>query len=309
MEHRRHADDGRCAADLVAHGVLGRIDIAVDRRQRAVVADGAAEHIGNAALFAAVDDAVVDVFVLDEICDAAVIAHAVDGVKMMIVAVRHGALRVDVLPERRLKVGRLQIVCGQRVARQNGVNIAVFDQLGHGRAGVMVKGEGRTHDPDDLAVVTLVAQQVIQLVIIAGEGRLTRAVLAEGKRLLFLLLLAEAVRVHIDAVCSILGPAGEHQIALAQQAELADDNAAVFIHGNAVHAAFLCKEPLAVHLEILGENAHGVVMLRRNAVKRGGHADGIRRVLEALLGKIRRKIRSELEHGLVPLGISNLLLG
>ena len=28
-----------------------------------------------------------------------------------------------------------------------------------------------------------------------------------------------------------------------------------------------------------------------------------------LLGKIRRKIRSELEHGLVPLGISNLLLG
>ena len=237
------------------------------------------------------------------------IAHAVDGVKMMIVAVRHGALRVDVLPERRLKVGRLQIVCGQRVARQNGVNIAVFDQLGHGRAGVMVKGEGRAHDPDDLAVVTLVAQQVIQLVIIAGEGRLTRAVLAEGKRLLFLLLLAEAVRVHIDAVCSILGPAGEHQIALAQQAELADDNAAVFIHGNAVHAAFLCKEPLAVHLEILGENAHGVVMLRRNAVKRGGHADGIRRVPEALLGKIRRKIRSELEHGLVPLGISNLLLG
>ena len=71
----------------------------------------------------------------------------------------------------------------------------------------------------------------------------------------------------------------------AQQAELADDNAAVFIHGNAVHAAFLCKEPLAVHLEILGENAHGVVMLRRNAVKRGGHADGIRRVPEALLGK------------------------
>ena len=173
----------------------------------------------------------------------------------------------------------------------------------------MVKGEGRAHDPDDLAVVTLVAQQVIQLVIIAGEGRLTRAVLAEGKRLLFLLLLAEAVRVHIDAVLGILGPAGEHQIALAQQAELADDNAAVFIHGNAVHAAFLCKEPLAVHLEILGENAHGVVMLRRNAVKRGGHADGIRRVPEALLGKIRRKIRSELEHGLVPLGISNLLLG
>ena len=37
--------------------------------------------------------------------------------------------------------------------------------------------------------------------------------------------------------------------------------------------------------------------------------DSIRRVLEALLGKIRRKIRSELEHGLVPLGISNLLLG
>lgn len=114
----------------------------------------------------------------------------------------------DVLPERRLKVGSLQIVRGQRVARQNGVNIAVFDQLGHGRAGVMAKAKAGPMTQTILPWSRSVAQQVIQLVIIAGEGRLTRAVLAEGKRLLFLLLLAEAVRVHIDAVRGILGPAG-----------------------------------------------------------------------------------------------------
>ena len=172
MQHGRHADDGRCAANLVAHGILRGIDITVNGRERSVITNAAAEDIGHAALFTAINNAVVDVLVLDKCTDAAVIAHAIDGVEMVIMSVRHRLLRINVLPQRGVQVRALQIVRRQRISRQNRVDIAVFDQLGHGRTRIVVKSKGRTHDPDDLAVVSLVAQQIVKLVIIAGKSRL-----------------------------------------------------------------------------------------------------------------------------------------
>ena len=117
-----------------------------------------------------------------------------------VVPVRHGLLRIDVLPQRGVQIRALQIVRRKGVAREDGVDIAVFDQLGHRRARVMVKGKGRAHDPDDLAVVALVAQQVVKLVVISGKGRLAGTVLPEGEGLLLRSLLAEAVGVDIDCL-------------------------------------------------------------------------------------------------------------
>ena len=111
----------------------------------------------------------------------------------------------------------------------------------------------------------------------------------------------------LDSAMNFLKISTEEYVVLADSGVLCAINLEKIVEAHAASGADVTV--VVKDLEILGENAHGVVMLRRNAVKRGGHADGIRRVLEALLGKIRRKIRSELEHGLVPLGISNLLLG
>ena len=129
MEHRRHADDGGRFADLGAHGVLRFIDIAVDRRERPVVPDRTGEYIGHMVFLTAVDDAVVNVLLLDELRDAAIVLHAVDGIEMVVVAERLALLRVDILAERRVEVGSLQVVCGQRIAGEHGVRIAACNNL------------------------------------------------------------------------------------------------------------------------------------------------------------------------------------
>ncbi len=64
--------------------------------------------------------------VLDEARMAAVNRTAVDGIQVVVVAQGRALLGVDVLAEGRVQVGSLQVVCGQGVAGQNGVNIAVL---------------------------------------------------------------------------------------------------------------------------------------------------------------------------------------
>lgn len=50
-----------------------------------------------------------------------------------------------------------------------------------GLAGVPVEGEGRPHDPYNGAVVAVVAQKLVELVIVARERGLARAAQAEGE--------------------------------------------------------------------------------------------------------------------------------
>ena len=123
-------------------------------------------------LFAAVDDAVVDLLFFDEFADTAVVSHAIDQIQMVIVPVGHGLLRVNVLTERGLEISALKVMGGKGVPRKDRVHIIVFDQAGHRSACVGIEGKGGAHDPDDLAVVALVAQQLIELIIIARKCRL-----------------------------------------------------------------------------------------------------------------------------------------
>ena len=99
MEHGGHADHRGGVPNLVAHGVLGVIHVGKHGRQGAVVPDGAAQHIGDVVLLQAVDDAVVDVLFLNELGHGAVVAHPVQEVQVVVVAVGlvHGG--VDVLAQ------------------------------------------------------------------------------------------------------------------------------------------------------------------------------------------------------------------
>ncbi len=105
---------------------------------------------------------------------------------------------------------------GQGVASQHGVDIAVVYQLLKGVPGVVVKGKRRPHDPDDLAMVPVVAQEIINFIVILGECRLPGPVLPEGEHVLLGGALLEAVGVDVNAILAVFRPACEDQVASLQ---------------------------------------------------------------------------------------------
>ena len=85
---------------------------------------------------------------------------------------------------------------------------------------------------------------------------------------------------HEDAFLRAFGAPAYDQVALFDQTELNYQDAAVFVNGDAIHAAVFGKEPLAVDLEVFGVDAHGVVALGRHGVFRRRDKGGIGRFLE-----------------------------
>ena len=63
------------------------------------------------------------------------------------------------------------------------------------------------------------------------------------------------------------------------QTELNYQDAAVFVNGDAIHAAVFGKEPLAVDFEIFGIDTHGVIAFGRHGVFRRRDKGGIGRFL------------------------------
>ena len=166
-------------------------------------------------------------------------------------AVVVGLLGVDILAQSGAQIAGLQVVGGQGVARHQAVDKAAPHQSGKGRPGVCVKGAGGAHHPQDVPVLPLMAEELIQLVIINGVGGLPAAPRAERKGLLGPLLVCEAVGVDVDALRAILGAAHRHQVARLHVAELHDLDSAVPGHRHAVHAAVLRQHPLAIQMIIL----------------------------------------------------------
>ena len=101
----------------------------------------------------------------------------------------------------------------------------------------------------------------------------------------------EPVRVHQDALLPPLRPAHGDQVAPAQAAEFPHNDAAMFPHGHAVHAALLGQVPRAANVEVLREDAHGVVALRGHAVGRCRQKHRLRRAGQA--GEVRRRIGTQ----------------
>ena len=292
MQLRRQADDRGGASHLRTHGVLRPVHVADDLRQRAVVADGAGQHERHALLDAGVHDAVADAVLREKRGDRSAGAHAVDHVDVVIVPVGHRTLGVDVLPERRAQQCALQVMRRQRVARHQPVAEAPLDQRGHRVARIGIERAGRAEHPENPAVLALVAQQLVELVVIAGIRRLARTVVAERKALVrSLLARVEAVRMDVDALAAILRAAEDDRVARADIAELAHGDLPLRReHGNAVHAALLRQQPAVAHMEVLRENRRRVVALRHHAVPRSGPGHRLRRMQKAECRKIRRVI-------------------
>ena len=308
MQHGGKADHRGGAPHQRTHGVSALIGVGVHLRQRAVVPDGAGQHKGNIALHAAVQYAVVDMVVLNKLGDRAAAALPVQHVQMVVVAVGLAALGVDVLSQRRMETGGLQIVGAQGVARQQAVAVAVFDHGLHGGPCPGVKGEGGPHDPDDAAMVTLVAQQRRQLVVILGVGRFAAASLTEHELVVIFrfLLRREAIAVQVDALLAPLGAAQQHPVALLEIPGLHRVQTAIRPQNDAgIHAAFLRQTPLAVDLAVLRVHGGAVEILGGYAVPLRRLPPGVRRGGKAGLGKIGMVVHGQFKrHDAPPLSFS-----
>ena len=69
--------------------------------------------------------------------------HAIDGVEMVVVAVRSVLLRVDVLPERGVEIGTFEVMRCKSVAGKDGVYISRLDNFGERDTGVAIEGKRR----------------------------------------------------------------------------------------------------------------------------------------------------------------------
>ena len=183
------------------------------------------------------------------------------------------------------------------------MHIARLNQPAHGFARIAVKGERRAHHPHDAPVLALMGKQVVKLGIVLRIGGFAAAAAAEGEGLLQRVFRGKAVRMEINALFSILRAAVKHHVALFKQPEFADDDAPVFKHGYAVHAALLRKQPLPVYLHVFGVDAHGVEIVRRDAVARRRQKQRIRCADKAFFCKIRCGICAKREHTAVSFAV------
>lgn len=142
MERCGHADDGSGFFYAFPHGVLSLINIAVYLRERSVVPDGAYQHKGNLFFHATINDAVANALLFDKGGNRSVQPYPVYGVDMIVVAIGLGFLRVDILSESSFAVSSLQVMGGQCVSGQQGIDITVLHQLGKSSPGIMVKSTG-----------------------------------------------------------------------------------------------------------------------------------------------------------------------
>ena len=216
---------------------------------------------------------------------------------MVIVAVRHALLRVDILPEGRVEISALQIVHRKRIARQQAVHIAVLDHLLHGRARPGVERKRRAHHPHNAAVLPLVAQQADKRIVIARVGGFAAASLAEHK---FLVRprsgLRKAPGVHKNALRAILGAPEGGAVAFFQITHLHNAQRAGCIQNDmTVHAAFFCKAPCAADFKVFREHGRAVEILRRHTVLFADAPRGIRRGAQLFRRKIRRMVLRQLK--------------
>ena len=283
---------------MTAHFILRFVDVPEDFGHRSVIANRACQHIRHTVLVAGIDDAVVNALGTNKLLNAAVIPHTVQGVQMIVMSVGHTVLGVNILPQCRFQIGSLQIVGSQCVARQNGIHIAVLNERTHGISGIIVKGEGWAHDPDDFSVLPLMAQHFIQFIIVTGEGSLAGTIPAESKGIAVApgQVLTESVGVHINPLFPVLRAPHRDQVTLFQIAEFQNLDFPVFQYRHTVHAAFLRQQPLSLYLEVFGKNTHGMILFGRNPVTGRRHKHRIGCLFKSRLCKIGGMIGFQGKH-------------
>ena len=201
---------------------------------------------------------------------------------MVVVSVRVRFLRVDILPERGVQQRALQIVRRERVSGKKSVRIAVFDQFLHCPARVIVKGKCGPHDPENVSVLLFVAQQLHEMIIVSGIGRLAAPALPEDELIVMRLFgIFKPLCVEINPVCALLCPAQDDAVALLEVPVFHHVEPAVLPPDDAcVHAALSGQAPYALQLKILRVHGCAVEALGGHTILWRVSPTSVRRVFE-----------------------------
>jgi hypothetical protein len=77
---------------------------------------------------------------------------------MMVMPIGLRLLGINILAESSFQYCAFHIMRGQCVSGQNGMNIAILNETDHRTSGVMVKGNGRAKDPNNITVFFFILQ-------------------------------------------------------------------------------------------------------------------------------------------------------
>ena len=150
---------------------------------------------------------------LDKFTDRAAGAYTVDRCQMIVMAIFHCLLRINILTERRIHIGSLQIMRCKCISCHHAVYITMLDQLRKSSPRIRIKAEGRSHDPENIsAMLFFITQQFIELVIIFRKGRLSGAVLTKCKDVSLLFYRSEPICMYKNTILALFGSSNDHQI-------------------------------------------------------------------------------------------------
>ncbi len=242
-------------------------------------------------------DAVVDRPVGDGVFCRTEGADAVQRVEVAVVPGARAALGVNVVAEGGAEKGPLQVVGRHGVAGEQAVHVAGVDQAGEGAARVVVEDDGRTEHPEEEAAIAFVGEQIVQLVVIEGEGRFPGQAGAKGELLLVIAAEGEGPVVDVDPLLAILAAPAGHHVAGAQVAKLGDlQLIRLGLDDDAVHARIHRQQPTPLFdLKVLRIDAGGVIALRGDAVGRGGDERHRRRAGQRRLPEIGWNVGGQCE--------------
>ena len=153
----------------------------------------------------------------------------------------------------------------KRISGHQTMCVSILDQRLHRVSRVIVEGERRSHDPDDLSMFFLITQEIHQAVIVSRIGGLSAPALAKHKLIrkccLFLCLKSGAV--DINALFTAFTPSQDHLISFFEipvfnhfQMSIRTD------HYAGIHAAFFRQNPFPLDLKIFREHGCAVKIFR-----------------------------------------------
>jgi hypothetical protein len=127
------------------------------------------------------------------------------------------------------------------------VTVTIFDEALHGITAVLVECNSRSEDPDDVAMVTIMTKDVVEVVIMAGERRLSCAPGTKGELIcVFFRWGLKTPNMNVNALFSMFSPSNDHLIALANPTSLDDIDRDPIQDHHRIHAAFRSEHPVPV---------------------------------------------------------------
>ena len=268
-----------------------------------------ASEKGDAGADAFVKDAAGQHALLHGLADAATVADRIDGREMVAMPVIRGGAADEIDAQRGAEQGLLDIMDGDGISAENGLDVALANEAGKmfAAAGVDDDGAGHDHDPALLlAAAAHLPRDALDHKIdapLAGNARAHEGelVLAAGRGFLQLAPGAQAIA------------AGDNEVALAQVPKKRAARGGLllgFDHDHAIHALASHREPGAAHAHLRRVDGRGVEVVGRHAIERGRGERGVDFLGGHALGPEREELADDaVEPGIRGGGDAHLRVG